>query len=432
MNVVKIGGSTLRSTEDFERLVERIARDHPPPTVVVVSALPMVTRQLEQAARLAEQRKLPEALAILDRIVQQHQEHAAVLLRSAALREGLAMLAGELQQRTERLLRGVALTGELTPRTLDRIVSIGERLALTLLGHVLHQCGLSVATLPAAELIVTNAVFGNAVPMEDAIAERVRQRLVPCFEHADYILTEGFVGATLEGETTTMGKESSTLTAALLAAQIKARELVLYTPVTGIFTADPMEIASARRICHLHYDDAERLARAGLKPLFPTMIAPLCAAMCALRITALDTQSGEGTRIDAQEDGSSPFVVITDTLACVTLSSAEKAPPTVSASSRSVAAAIELGGVTYYVGELRALSGYAQHAGLQNCQYVRVWARWKEQRQRSELVRLVAEIPGIEAMAVVFGERDVLARAVTLSSAPVLPALHEALVRLSE
>lgn len=167
--------------------------------------------------------------------------------------------------------------GELTPRTLDRIVSVGEKLALHLLHHALSQRGLSVATLPASELIVTDATFGNAAPLEDAIAERVRQRLLPTFDRADYILTEGFVGATLEGETTTMGKESSTLTAALLARQLNARELVLYTPVPGIFTADPMEVASARRIDHLHYDDAERLARAGLKLLFPTMIG---AASC--------------------------------------------------------------------------------------------------------------------------------------------------------
>ncbi len=432
MNVVKIGGSTLRTAEDFERLAERLAAHHPPPTVVVVSALPMVTRQLEQAARLAEQRQLQEALEVLGRIVRHHEVLAAALLGNSVVCDELAMLARELQQRTERLLRGVALTGELTPRTLDRIVSIGERLALGLVGHVLAQRGLSVATLPAAELIVTDAAFGNAAPLEDAIAERVRQRLLPEFDRADYILTEGFVGTTLEGETTTMGKESSTLTAALLARHINARELVLYTPVPGIFTADPMEIPSAQRIDHLHYDDAERLARAGLKLLFPTMIAPLRTMMCTLRITALDAPGGGGTQIDAQEDESSPFVVMGDALDYVILPSEKKAQLTALASSNKLIAAIECGGDASIVGEPQALSSYTQHAAAKQCQYVRVWARWGVQSQRTELVRLLAGMPGIEAMAVSFAERDVLACAITLSSAPVLPALHEALLRLVE
>ncbi|GBD05061.1 Lysine-sensitive aspartokinase 3 [bacterium HR20] len=433
MNVIKIGGSTLRTAEDFERLAERLAAHHPPPAVVVVSALPMVTRQLEQAARLAEQRRLPEALEVLGRIVRHHEELAGVVLSDSAIRQALAMLAGELQQRTERLLRGVSLTGELTPRTLDRIVSVGEKLALHLLHHALSQRGLSVATLPASELIVTDATFGNAAPLEDAIAERVRQRLLPAFDRADYILTEGFVGATLEGETTTMGKESSTLTAALLARQISARELVLYTPVPGIFTADPIEVASARRIDHLHYDDAERLARAGLKLLFPTMIAPLRAATSRLRITALDASSNEGTQIDAeQEDGDSPFVVMCDVLECVQLARSEKTHLLEHPPSRTIVSAVEFGGNAFLVGEPGALSGYRHHASVHQCQYVRVWARWKAQSRRSDLVRHVAEIAGIEVMAVSFTERDVLACAITSSSAPVLPALHEVLLRLLE
>ncbi|GIV50160.1 MAG: aspartokinase [Candidatus Kapaibacterium sp.] len=432
MNVIKIGGSTLRTAKDFERLAARLAAHHPPPAVVVVSALPMVTRKLEQAARLAEQRRLPEALEMLGHIVRHHEELAGVVLSDSAIRQALSMLAGELQQRTERLLRGVSLTGELTPRTLDRIVSVGEKLALHLLHHALSQRGLSVATLPASELIMTDAAFGNAAPLEDAIAERVRQRLLPAFDRADYILTEGFVGATLEGETTTMGKESSTLTAALLARQLSARELVLYTPVSGIFTADPMEVAAARRIDHLHYDDAERLARAGLKLLFPTMIAPLRAAMCILRITTLDASSGESTQIDAQEDASCPFVAISDALECITLPTAEKAQGTELVPRHNVVATIKVGGNAYYVSEPGVLSNIAQHAAVRQCQYIRVWARWKAQSRRSDLVRHVAEIAGIEAMAVTFTERDVLASAITSSSAPVLPALHEVLLRLLE
>jgi len=181
MNVVKIGGSTLRRQEDFERLVKQLRTEHSPPTVVVISALPLVTRHLESAARLAEQHQLQSAIDALSRVVEHHHTLADILLHDASAKGTLRELIRSLSELAERLLRGVALTGELTLRTLDRIVSIGERLALHLVHHVLQQWGLSVAVLPAAELIVTDDTFGNANPIESAIAERVRHRLIPLF-----------------------------------------------------------------------------------------------------------------------------------------------------------------------------------------------------------------------------------------------------------
>jgi|YNPMSStandDraft_2_1061718.scaffolds.fasta_scaffold02766_6 aspartate kinase len=431
MNVVKIGGSTLRRQEDFERLVKQLRTEHSPPTVVVISALPLVTRHLESAARLAEQRQLQSAIDTLSRVVEHHHTLADILLHDASAKGTLRELICSLSELAERLLRGVSLTGELTLRTLDRIVSIGERLALHLVHHVLQQWGLSVAVLPAAELIVTDDTFGNANPIESAIAERVRHRLIPLFESVEYVLTEGFVGATCDGETTTMGKESSTLTAALLASVCRARELVLYTPMAGIFSADPLEVPSAQLLPHLHYDDAERLARAGLKLLFPTMIAPLRTAHCRLRIRSLDADRNQGTRIDSQSDGTHAFVVMSDVLERATFL------PTIATedvlelrSTTKPVTLLESAGRMYVVSRFRTLTGFGETAQWHKCQYVRAWARWRDPERCRELAALVANLPDLEVMVVERTSRDVLAWAITLTSAPLLPRLHEELERL--
>ncbi len=432
MNVVKIGGSSLRTQDDFERFVQQLRAEHSPPTVVVISALPMVTRHLESASRLAEQRQLQSAIDALGRVVEYHHALADVLLHDAPAIVTLRGLIRSLSELAERLLRGVALTGELTLRTLDRIVSIGERFALHLIYHVLLERGLSVAVLPAAELIVTDDTFGNANPIESAIADRVRQRLIPLFESVDYVLTEGFVGATREGETTTMGKESSTLTAALLASVSHARELVLYTPVAGIFSADPLVVSSARLLPHLHYDDAERLARAGLKLLFPTMIAPLRAAQCRLRIRSLDTDRTTGTRIESRSDGTDAFVVMSDVLErAAFLSTTISEDVRELLSTAKPVTLLESAGRIYVVNQSRTLTGFGEIAQWHKCQYVRAWARWTDPERCRELAALFANLPELEVMVVERTSRDVLVWAITLTSAPLLPRLHEELEHLA-
>jgi aspartate kinase len=431
MNVVKIGGSSLRSVADFERFAERLQRDHPPPTLVVVSALPGVTRQLEEAAFTAERNDLDRATAIVERIVTTHAGLGRELLADPVAADALAMLAAEVGERIERLLRGVALTGVLTPRTLDRIVSAGERLALHLLRHVLSERGLDTTAVAAEELVVTDDRFGNARPLVEETALRVRERLIPQAQRSSYVLTEGFVGATAGGDVTTMGKESSNLTAALLAHSIGARELVFYTPVAGIFTADPQRVPSARLVAHLSYDHAEHLAYAGLKLLYPAMFPLLRRGDIVLRITALDAE-GHTTIADAAQNGD-VFVAMEEPMQLVRLDFDSFARACRLGWQYRDIAGTERGAVLalaepHQVTVLDQL-GIGANEPASECLRLCVWTASSSASMHEHVERCIAALADRRATSIVrTGEESVVTAVVTsLVEQPLLASLHDAI-----
>ncbi|MCX7929434.1 MAG: hypothetical protein N2663_01760 [Chlorobi bacterium] len=432
MNVVKVGGSSLQDVSHFEQLAERLRREHPPPSLVVISALPGVTRRLEQAALLAQHGDLGAATLILQQILAQHIACVNALFGGTALAQALVKLIDEIGERTERLLRGVALTGVLTPRTLDRIVSTGERFVLHIVRHLLLERGLEAHAIAADELIVTDEQFGNACPLVDETAARVQQRLIPALEQGGYVITEGFVGATANGDVTTMGKESSSLTAALLASLVGARHLVFYTPVAGIFSADPLLVPTARPISQLSYDHAEHLAYAGLKLLYPTMIAPLRVHNTVLRVTALDAHSQQSTEITHTRNGHDVFVVMEEHLMLVQLDRSAFTQATECLWRYREVVAIEYGTVLVLAEPPHVLSLEQLGIVVRNstpCRLLRVWGWSSSADFHTKLQQCVAALPQRRAMVVVQNGEESLLSAVTLSVAPqLLASLHDAIV----
>ncbi len=430
MNIVKVGGSTLRTASDFEQLVLRLRRDHARPVVVVVSALPLVTRQLEQAAMLAERGDDDAAHALLADVIAHHRTMAQHLLSNQETLAALDTLFNELCEQTLGALRGTRLTGELTPRTLDRITSIGERMALHLIAHVLQERGLAISTVPATELIVTDAAFGNAQPLDQPTAERVQRRLLPLLNSGAVVVTEGYVGMAYDGSgVTTMGKESSNLTAALLARMIGADELVLYTPVAGIHTADPLLVPGARPIAHLSYDHADELAHAGLKLLYPTMIAPLRQQNIPLRIAALDTTASPSTRIGSTCQTPQTFVLIAEPLSAIELDrSGYRAALEHRWQHHGIA--VERGAavlVAATAGELNTL----EHEGIpiryrSDCWQLRVWVHAADAAVHRRIRAMIAEQSAVEALTAIHaGDTSTVTALILTDELLPLAVLHE-------
>ncbi|MBC8124148.1 MAG: hypothetical protein H7X70_00310 [Candidatus Kapabacteria bacterium] len=310
MNVMKFGGAVLRDPEGFRRMVQ-IVREAPlGETLVVVSAFSSATRDLESAAILAQQGQLPDALARIDQVTSDHVALAKVLLPIGSSAQGVQTMLQGARQELATLLEGVATTRQLTAKTLDRILVFGEFLALHIARHVLQEAGLDVAGVDAQNLIVTNAEHGNASPLPEKTALRVEHELLPAFEKHKIVVVQGFVGRTEDGAATTMGKESSNLTATILGSLLHAKEVVIFTDVEGVRSSDPRVCADTVLRPHLSYDQARIAAHHGLKLLYPTMIEPAVLSGIPIRIASAEHPRGESTVIDVNDGHCDPILII--------------------------------------------------------------------------------------------------------------------------
>lgn len=273
MKVMKFGGSVLRTSEGFGHMV-RILKAESNPLLVIISAFGSSTRDLEQAARSAESGAQELAFAYLEEIITEHRRFADDLLTNSATKAALNFFLDESALRIRDLLRGISITRELTSRTLDIILSYGELLAIHIVRHYLDESGFELAFVSADAVIVTDSSHGAATPNRDLTAAKVTSTLLPAFDKKKLVLTQGFVAKSSLGEITTMGKESSNLTATLLAELLGAEEVVIWTDVPGICTADPKIAPDTRTIPEMSYAEARVAAGAGLKLIYATMIEP--------------------------------------------------------------------------------------------------------------------------------------------------------------
>ncbi|MDP4200132.1 MAG: hypothetical protein Q8922_12215 [Bacteroidota bacterium] len=295
MIVYKFGGALARSKRGLEALAqivrERYAREVARARrssskknaertsgtirglVVVVSAIGHTTRQLAHAAELAEAGKLPEAEIALDRTIAQHEQLAATLGLDGE--DDLFEAFEEIGTSVRSLLEGIGITRELSPRSRDAVIAHGEQFAMALVQALLIERDIPMHTIDARRVFITNESFGHAVPDTVAVADRAEKLIAPRLRRSEVVLMQGFVGATPDGVTTTMGSESSDLTATLLAASLGAEEVVIWKMLPGIYTADPELVPHARLIRSLRFDEAEEIGRRGARVLFPSFAHPL-------------------------------------------------------------------------------------------------------------------------------------------------------------
>jgi aspartate kinase len=185
--------------------------------------------------------------------------------------EQLQTLVGEF----ERIIRGMAMLGERPPRSVDEAVAVGERLSALLVSEYLVAEGTPAAAINAWDVVVTDAVFGNASPLMEPTRERARAILLPLLEEGAMPVITGFNGATADGRPTTLGRGGSDFLASILAAALDASELWIWTDVDGIMSADPRLVQDAEVLEEITYAEAAELAYAGAKVLHPRTLAPL-------------------------------------------------------------------------------------------------------------------------------------------------------------
>ncbi len=298
--VMKFGGTSVESPASIGRTAEivegRRARGQSP--VVVVSAMAKVTDQLLAAGSAAERGDRNGALAISSRLRNRHLDAAAALLSGAAIAEIHAWL-NEQFQALDDLLRGLAAVQELTPRTIDLVASYGERLSSYLIGEYYGQCGLNGIHVDARTCIVTDDQHGKAAPLEKNIENELRKFVLPLLEQGRVPVLGGFIGATENGVTTTLGRGGSDYTGALVGRGLNAQAIEIWTDVNGIMTTDPRVCPDALRVKTISFEEASELAYFGAKVLHPATILPAVQKNIPVWVLNSKDPSNHGTKITA-------------------------------------------------------------------------------------------------------------------------------------
>ncbi|HUC55059.1 MAG TPA: aspartate kinase [Candidatus Cybelea sp.] len=298
LQVMKFGGTSVGDAACIARTAEIIAKQAKEGgCVTVVSAMSGVTNRLIEAAKKAEAGSADEAAAILDALRQQHEDALATLIPGEEIRAQIRGRMEEVFAEGRRLSRGTSLLRELTPRTLDAISSLGERLSAPLVAATVRELGLSSEAIEATELIVTDAFHGAAEPHMALTRAKSQARLQPLLDKGIAPVVTGFIGATAEGQLTTLGRGGSDYSATILGAAMGADEVIIWTDVDGVLTADPRLVPEARTIPVISYREAAELAYFGAKVLHPKTLNPVVQAAIPVWIRNSFAPEKVGTKI---------------------------------------------------------------------------------------------------------------------------------------
>jgi len=307
--VMKFGGTSVGSAGAMRDVAQLVEGALPRAPLVVLSAMNGCTNELFEAARRAVRGDVARSRAIQRTLVDRHHRCAADLFEGALpedLAHGLRGLFDELRV----LLRGVYLLRELTPRSMDAIASLGERLSSRILAAWMSRRGLPLEWADARAVLRTDGAFGAARPDRAAIAALAREHFAPRLVPGRALVTQGYIGATEDGLTTTLGRGGSDYSAALLGAALGAEEVQIWTDVEGILTCDPRVVPHASPIPEISFDEAAELAAFGAKVLHPATIQPAVESNIPVTVRHTHKPAGAFTTITARARRERPVTAL--------------------------------------------------------------------------------------------------------------------------
>ncbi|MGC1619707.1 MAG: aspartate kinase [Candidatus Acidiferrum sp.] len=279
LQVMKFGGTSVGDAACMARTAQIIVQGaRGGACVAVVSAMSGVTNRLIEAARRAGAGEREPGTTVLDALRTQHEAALASLVQNESARKSVREDLETVFAEGNRLFEGTALLRELTPRTLDAISSLGERLSAPLVAAAVTELGLQSEAVDATQAIVTDAFHGGAEPLMERTREKCEAHLRPLLDQGIVPVVTGFLGATADGILTTLGRGGSDYSATIVGAALKADEVIIWTDVDGVLTADPRLVPDARTIPAISYREAAELAFFGAKVLHPKTLRPVMQA----------------------------------------------------------------------------------------------------------------------------------------------------------
>ena len=297
--VLKFGGTSVGSAEAIEQaasiVLDQVQKWHR--LVVVVSAMSGVTDSLTQGAQTAAAGDGETFKSVAADLRVRHYRVVDALCGEGGERGDLLAVVDHYLDEFVTFCRSVHVLGEATPRALDAITSLGERISARLLAAVLNARGARSVAVDATELIVTDERFQQASPLLDATCAKVSVGLDPWLEQGVIPVVTGFVAATEDGITTTLGRGGSDFSAAILGQCLQADEVWTMTDVDGVMTTDPRLEPNAQLIPYLSYNEVAELAYFGAKVLHPRTMRPVIDESIPLVVKNTFNPESEGTRV---------------------------------------------------------------------------------------------------------------------------------------
>ena len=298
MIVMKLGGTSVGSAERIRCSAALVAERIDRKPVVVTSAVSGITDLLIRGAHLALARD-PAAEGVPRQVLDRHRTIVDEIAPPGPDRDRLHAHVEAIVGELRTLYTGVHYLEELTPRSLDAISAMGERLSVEIVAAALEGSGLAARAIDARAVLVTDDSFGRAMPLMVDTEERVQRILRPLADRGTVPVLGGFIASTREGVTTTLGRGGSDWSAAVLGALLPAEEIQIWTDVDGMLTVDPRVVPSARLIPEVSFEEAAELAYFGAKVLHPATIKPAVEKGIPVLILNSMNPSARGTRITA-------------------------------------------------------------------------------------------------------------------------------------
>jgi bifunctional aspartokinase / homoserine dehydrogenase 1 len=300
--VMKFGGTSVGSTDALISATQiiRDAQKDWSRIVVVTSAMASVTNLLLDSANYPVGADgHPPLQDAENKLREKHFSAAEALIKNKSLLEETKGEINKLIEVFVNLCNAIQVLGEASPRALDAVASLGERMSLRLLTAVIKEAGIKAKGIESTEFIVTNSNFQNAHPDFLITKEKTQALLNPLLNEENIVITTGFIGANVEGVITTLGRGGSDYSAAIIGSVLPANEVWIWTDVDGVMTTDPRIVSSAKTLSEISYGEIAELAYYGAKVLHPKTIRPVVDAGIGLRICNTFNPTHNGTRLTA-------------------------------------------------------------------------------------------------------------------------------------
>ena len=307
--VFKFGGSSLLGAQRMlhaASLVSHAAQRTQ--VVVVVSAMKGATDRLFAIAQAIAAHKWQRAKDEARGILRQHLDVLCDLSLDANEHDRVAYDLTSLGRDLlhEVFAHRMAASAGTTAEFADRLVSFGERFSARLFAAALERSGVAGVPVSSSEFVLTCDTFGDAKPHLERTRRRGRELLLPLLDAGIVPVVTGFIGATPDGRITTLGRNSSDFSGAIVAHAVDADELVIWTDVDGIYTSNPHESSEAKLLHDLSYDDAHALASSGAKVVHPQVLPLAAENEMTVWVRNTFNPQARGTRIGPVPGGARP------------------------------------------------------------------------------------------------------------------------------
>lgn len=324
--VMKFGGTSVGSADAIRQVVEivRNTRQDWGRVVVVTSALSGVTNVLLESATRAAKGDLSAFYQAVRDLTERHYTVLTELIPDLARQNQVRQEINHLLNDFSNLGQAIHILGEASPRALDAVASLGERLCVRILAGAIEASGLPAQYVESTQCIITDDQFQNAVPDMEATARSTKNILNPVLDSGRVPVVTGFIGATPTGVITTLGRGGSDYSASILGVALGVDEVWIWTDVNGVMTADPRIVPDARTMAVASYREVAEMAHYGAKVLHPKSIRPVIEAGISLRVCNTFNPQNPGTLLVSEKQangrGTIKAVAVLKNLRLVTVS----------------------------------------------------------------------------------------------------------------